>query len=183
VLVQSAKGFAARLDGVRSVNMSLGTSTQVLKRHARGRTFDEPLGGPTTPVLEIGGRCDLVLGPPEGRHLSALALGDDPVYLREDVLLGFELSVSYENGRLPAGDGDAIAMVQLRGRGGVVVALPDKACALEITSTRTTLLRASSVLGWMGRLLPRTLPATEAPAGVHGFVTFGGEGMVLVDGR
>jgi hypothetical protein len=182
VLVQATKGFAARLDGLRSVSASAG-ATQMLKRHARGRTFDEPLGGPGTPLIEIGGRCELVLGPPHGRRLHAISLGEEPIYLREDVLLGFDMTVSYENGRLPAGDGEAIAMVQLRGRGGVVMALTERAAALEITTARNTSLRASGVLGWMGRLVPRTLPATEAPAGMHGFVTFGGEGMVLIDGR
>ncbi|WP_438029345.1 tetratricopeptide repeat protein [Sorangium sp. So ce233] len=183
VLVQAAKGFVARLDGLRTMSVHSGTATHVLKRQARGRIFDEPLGGPSTPFVEIGGRCELVLGAPEGRRLHAVALGEEPIYLREDVLIGFELPIGYENGRLPAGDGEAVAMVQLRGRGHVVLSVPERAAALEITPSRPTSTRATAVLGWMGRLLPRTLPATEAPGGMQGFVTFGGEGMVLVDGR
>ncbi|WP_437959981.1 tetratricopeptide repeat protein [Sorangium sp. So ce119] len=183
VLVQAAKGFVARLDGLRTMSVHSGTATHVLKRQARGRIFDEPLGGPSTPFVEIGGRCELVLGAPEGRRLHAVTLGEEPIYLREDVLIGFELPIGYENGRLPAGDGEAVAMVQLRGRGHVVLSVPERAAALEITPSRPTSTRATAVLGWMGRLLPRTLPATEAPGGMQGFVTFGGEGMVLVDGR
>ncbi|MGK4005740.1 tetratricopeptide repeat protein [Sorangium sp. So ce1036] len=183
VLVQAAKGFVARLDGMRTMSMHPGTATHALKRQARGRVFDEPLGGPSTPFIEIGGRCELVLAGSEGRRLHAVALVDEPVYVREDVLLGFELQIGYENGRLPAGDGEAVAMVQLRGRGHVVLSVPERAAALEITPSRPTSMRATAVLGWMGRLLPRTLPATEAPAGAQGFVTFGGEGMVLVDDR
>jgi hypothetical protein len=183
VLVQAGKGFATRLDGLRSLTVGSTPASQVLKRHARGRTFDEPLGGPGTPLVEISGRCDLVIGPPSGRKLHAVTLGEEPIYLREDVLAGFELTVSYENGRLPAGDGDAIAMVQLRGRGSVIMALPERTSSLEITTARSTSLRAGLVLGWMGRLLPRTLPPNDAPAAAHGFVTFGGEGMVLIDGR
>lgn len=182
VLVQ-AKAFAVRVDGLRTMSVSPGTATHVLKRQARGRTFEEPLGGPSTPFVEIGGRCDLVLGAQEGWRLHTVMLADEPMYVREDVLVGFELSIGYENGRLPAGDGEAIAMVQLRGRGNLVLAVPNKAAALEITPSRPTSMRATTVLGWMGRILPRTLPAAETPAGVHGFVTFGGEGMVLVDGR
>ncbi|XXX80964.1 tetratricopeptide repeat protein [Sorangium sp. So ce134] len=183
VLVQAAKGFVARLDALRTMSMHPGTATHVLKRQARGRVFDEPLGGPSTPFVEIGARCELVLGAPEGRRLHAVTLGEEPIYLREDVLAGFELPIGYENGRLPAGDGDAVAMVQLRGRGHMVLSVPERAAALEITPSRPTSMRATAVLGWMGRLLPRTLPATEAPGGLQGFVTFGGEGMVLVDGR
>ncbi|WP_437930702.1 tetratricopeptide repeat protein [Sorangium sp. So ce291] len=183
VLVQGAKGFVARLDALRTMSTHSGTATHVLKRQARGRIFDEPLGGPSTPFIEIGGRCELVLGAPDGRRLHAVTIGEEPIYMREDVLVGFELPIGYENGRLPAGDGEAVAMVQLRGRGHAVLSLPERAAALEITPTRPTSMRAIAVLGWMGRLLPRTLPAAEAPGGMQGFVTFGGEGMVLVDGR
>ncbi|WP_437784769.1 tetratricopeptide repeat protein [Sorangium sp. So ce1097] len=183
VLVQAAKGFVARLDGLRTMSVHPGTATHVLKRQARGRIFDEPLGGPSTPFVEIGGRCELVLGAPEGRRLHAVTLGEEPIYLREDVLIGFELPIGYENGRLPAGDGESVAMVQLRGRGHAVLSVPERAAALEVTPSRPTSVRATSVLGWMGRLLPRTLPPADAPGGMQGFVTFGGEGMVLVDGR
>ncbi|MGK3994778.1 tetratricopeptide repeat protein [Sorangium sp. So ce1024] len=183
VLVQAAKGFVARLDGLRTMSVHTGTATHVLKRQARGRIFDEPLGGPSTPFVEIGGRCELVLGASEGRRLHAVTLGEEPIYLREDVLIGFELPIGYENGRLPAGDGESVAMVQLRGRGHAVLSVPERAAALEITPSRPTSTRATAVLGWMGRLLPRTLPPADAPGGVQGFVTFGGEGMVLVDGR
>lgn len=183
VLVQATKGFVARLDALRTMSMHPGTTTHVLKRQARGRIFDEPLGGPSTPFVEIAARCELVLGAPEGRRLHAVTLGEEPIYLREDVLAGFELPIGYENGRLPAGDGEAVAMVQLRGRGHMVLSVPERAAALEITPSRPTSVRATAVLGWMGRLLPRTLPAAEAPGGLQGFVTFGGEGMVLVDGR
>ncbi|WP_437562411.1 tetratricopeptide repeat protein [Sorangium sp. So ce542] len=183
VLVQAAKGFVARLDALRTMSTLPGTATHVLKRQARGRVFDEPLGGPSTPFVEIGARCELVLGALEGRRLHAVTLGEEPIFLREDVLVGFELPIGYENGRLPAGDGEAVAMVQLRGRGHMVLSVPERAAALEIAPSRPTSVRATAVLGWMGRLLPRTLPATEAPGGLQGFVTFGGEGMVLVDGR
>jgi hypothetical protein len=48
---------------------------------------------------------------------------------------------------------------------------------------RATIARAAAVLGWLGRLVPRALPASEAPAGLGGFMTFAGEGMVILDGR
>ncbi len=110
-------------------------------------------------------------------------LEEDHFYLREEALIGFETSVAYENGRLPAGDGEAIGMVQLRGPGTVVAQLLESTSALEIIDARTTAVRAVLVLGWIGRLVPRALLASEAPAGARGFVAFTGEGMVLVDGR
>jgi uncharacterized protein (AIM24 family) len=125
----------------------------------------------------------MILAPTAGKRLHALAVDDDALYLREDVVAGFEPTVSYESGRLALGDGDAIAMLQLRGSGAVVAALPEPVSALEVTADRGTSVRAHTVLGWIGRVVPRVLAPSEAPAGVRGYVAFAGEGMVLVDGR
>ena len=65
--------------------------------------------------------------------------------------------MTYENGRLPAGDGDSIPMVQLRGPGAVVASVPETVASLEVTEGRSTVVRAIAVLGWMGRLVPRGL--------------------------
>lgn len=183
VLVQAVSGFAARLEAVRSLSYATGYGTSQLLRRTRGRVGDEPLGGAAAPISEITGKGEIVLGPATGLRLEAILLEDDPIYLREDAVVGFETSVAYENGRLPVGDGEAIAMVQLRGPGTVVAQLPGTATALEIIDARTTAVRAVTVLGWIGRLVPRALLASEAPAGARGFVAFAGEGMVLVDGR
>jgi tetratricopeptide (TPR) repeat protein/uncharacterized protein (AIM24 family) len=183
VLVQAVSGFAARLEAVRSLSYATGYGTSQLLRRTRGRAGDEPLGGAASPISEITGKGEIVLGPASGQRLEAIQLEDDPLYLREDALSGFETSVAYENGRLPVGDGEAIAMVQLRGPGTVVAQLPQGSTALEIIDARTTAVRAVTVLGWLGRLVPRALLASEAPAGARGFVAFAGEGMVLVDGR
>ncbi len=183
VIVQAAKGFAARIDGIRSMAAAPGVPARPLSRIARGRVLDEPLGGLTAPIHEIGGRCELVLGAPEGRRLQALSLADDPLYLREDAISGFELSIVYENGRLPTGDGEAIPMVQLRGRGALIACVPERAVSIEVMSGRATITRAASVIGWLGRLVPRALPPSEAPAGLRGLAQFAGEGMVIIDGR
>jgi uncharacterized protein (AIM24 family) len=183
VLVQAVSGFAARLTIVRSLSYATGYGTSALPRRTRGRVGDEPLGGAAAPISEITGKGELVLGPTRGQKLEAILLEDEPLYLREDALSGFETSVAYENGRLAVGDGEAIAMVQLRGPGTVIAELPEGAAALEIIDARVTAVRAVTVLGWVGRLVPRALLASEAPAGARGFVAFTGEGMVLVDGR
>ena len=95
----------------------------------------------------------------------------------------FEIAVGYENGRLAVGDGEAISMLQLRGKGVIVASLPERVSAIEITPDRSAALRALAVLGWVGRIVPRALLPSEAPAGVRGFVSFAGEGMVLIDAR
>ena len=183
VLVQAAHAFATRLDAVRSLAYAAGYGTTVLQRRTRGRAADEPLGGLTSPLVEITGKGELILAPTAGFELAALAIDEDPLYLREDVITGFEVSVAYENGRLPVGDGEAIAMVQLRGPGTVVASFPEKVVSIEVSDARSTAIRASAVLGWVGRVVPRALLSSEAPAGARGFVAFSGEGLVLIDGR
>lgn len=183
VLVQVASGFATRLDAVRSMSCSLDQASNVLQRRARGRLLDEPLGGPASPLVDLPGKVELVLGAQMGRRLVTLALDDHAMYLREDALAGFESGVTWENGRLPVGDGDSLPMVQLRGPGTLVATFPEQHGALEVIEGRSTAVRAAGVLGWIGRVVPRALVASEAPGGVRGFVAFAGEGMVLLDER
>jgi uncharacterized protein (AIM24 family) len=183
VLVQAQSSFAARLDNVRMLGYPAGYTTSVLNRKVRGKVVDEPLGGASSPLFEIAGHGELVLGGASGRPLTLLALEDEPLYLREELLAAFELSVNYDSGRLAVGDGDAISMVQLRGPGTVIASLPAAATAVEVTEGHGAAVRALAVLGWMGRVVPRALLSSEAPAGARGFVSFSGEGMVLLDAR
>jgi uncharacterized protein (AIM24 family) len=183
VLVQAESAFATRLDAVRSLAYGAGWKSNVLNRKSRGRGLDEPLGGPASPLVEILGRGELVLGASPGHRLRPLVLDDELIYVREDALVAFEPSIVYENGRLPVGDGEAIAMIQLRGSGAVVVSLGDKTACIEVTEGRSAALRANRVLGWIGRVVPRGLPPSEVPGALRGFVSFAGEGMVLVDER
>ncbi len=162
---------------------TVGQQSAVLQRRTRGRVLDEPLGGPSSPLVELSGRVELSLAPAAGQRLWPIVLEEEAVYLREDALSGFEMSVTYENGRLPVGDGDSIPMVQLRGPGTVVATVPQEVAAVELTEGRTTAVRALAVLGWIGRVVPRGLLPSEAPGGVRGLVAFAGEGMVLLDGR
>lgn len=182
-LVRVTSSFATRLDVVRSMASSTNWTTTVMPRRVRGRVVDEPLGGPASPLFEMAGRGELVLGPAEGRRLALILVDDERLYLREDMVSAFEMSVTYESGRLATGDGEAIGVLQLRGKGAVIASLPQQLSAVEITSERSVSVRAMAVLGWIGRSLPHALQPSEAPAGLRGFVSFAGEGMVLVDGR
>ncbi len=151
-----------------------------MPRRARGRALDEPLGGPASPLLEITGKGELVLAPHVGHSLEPIMLGEELFYLREDALIAFDLSIGYENGRLPVGDGEALGMLQLRGPGAVVMKAPETMHVVEVIEGRSTTVRATSVVGWMGKLVPS---ASDVLTGARGHVTFAGEGMVLVDVR
>ena len=43
------------------------------------------------------------------------------------------------------------------------------------------IVRSESVAGWTGRMLAQPLTAEESPTHAHGFVSFAGEGAVLLD--
>lgn len=183
VLVRSSEGFAARASCVRSAAVTSETTSAPLTRRTRGRVLDEPLGGAADPILEIKGRADLILHPAAGLTLRAIVVRDEPFYLREELLCGFDRSIHYENGRLPVDDGDAIPMVQLRGSGTVVAALPESVLSVDVGEGRRAIVRARCVLGWTGRVVPRPLAESEPLGGSKGLVALAGEGMVLLDGR
>ena len=182
VLARVATGFSTRLEAVRAISQTGDSEATTLQRRMRGRSVDEPLGGSVSPLVEVMGKGELVLGPSAGRQLHPILLENDALYLREDALTGFESVVSYENGRLPLGDGDAVSMVLLRGPGTVVASFPETLASLEIAPGRQTTVRTASVLGWVGHLVPHAVPAIESPGGTRGMTAFAGEGMVLVDG-
>jgi hypothetical protein len=64
-----------------------------------------------------------------------------------------------------------------------VLAAPPALSAVEVEGGRQVLLRGLGIVGWVGALVPRAVPASEAPGGARGFCAFVGEGMVLVDVR
>ena len=53
--------------------------------------------------------------------------------------------------------------------------------ALLVTPERRVIVRSESVAGWTGRMLAQPLTADESPTHGHGFVSFAGDGAVLLD--
>jgi len=183
-LVRIEVGFALRNDAVRAVQPDAANFARTpLRRRMRGRVTDEPFGGPAAPwsLLEGAGVAALAAG--DGRTVAALELGGEFVFLREARLLGFDSSARYENGRLPAPPQEPapIVIVQLSGRGIVLVESERPLRALLVTAERRVLVRSESVAGWTGRMLAQPLTAEESPTHGHGFVSFAGEGAVLLD--
>jgi len=74
-----------------------------------------------------------------------------------------------------------IVIVQLSGRGLVLVESERPLRALVVTAEHRVVVRSESVAGWTGRMLAQPLTAEESPTRAHGFVSFSGEGAVLLD--
>jgi len=192
----AAAGFAARLEALRASSNAL--SMKLLERQVKGKSTGESFGGVGSPLVHATGEGQLVLAPRAGRKLSSFKLGltdsqtlgrtgtpesqltDEMCFVREEVLLGFDGELAFENGRLATGEGEFVAVVQLRGKGVVLLEAIGEILTLEVHGNRGLSVRREVVLGWFGRLVPRALAPSEAPCGQRGLVSFAGEGRVLV---
>ena len=178
---ETVQEFAARFEALRAYTGSFQSS--ILERRGRGASTSETFGGIATPLLRVRGEGDLIFGPRPSRQMNVCTLRDDVLFLREDTLLVFDLALTYENGRLPRTDEEPLAVVQLRGSGSVAFDVIERLRSIEVTSSRPATVRAQSVVGWMGRILPRAVPVAEAPAGQRGLLGFAGEGTVFLVGK
>jgi uncharacterized protein (AIM24 family) len=181
VLVSIETSIACRPKNVHLLAGDLqAMKTTPLLRRMRNRTLEEPLGGTEAPLVSFAGIGQIALGPADrDERLIAFRMDGDFLFLREAVLVGFEETLGYENGRLAAFEGEAVALVQLRGRGGVVVAVKGAVITTEVKADHNAVLPRDHVLGWAGRLLPRELSPEEAPGGARGLISFAGEGTVF----
>jgi uncharacterized protein (AIM24 family) len=177
----SGRGFAARLESIRAYSGDL--TTDVMQRQTRGQVANETFGGVGTPIVNVTGSGHLVLGPRHSHRLVSFLLRDEVAFIREENVLGFDLSLSYETGRLAVGEGETAVMVQLRGVGAVLIELLDALATLDVTSARAITVRREGLVGWVGRLVPRALSIGEAPCGQRGLVGFSGEGSILLAAR
>jgi uncharacterized protein (AIM24 family) len=183
-LVRVEVGFLVRNDALRAVQADgAAFRSAAVRRRTRGRETDEPFGGAASPWSLLEGAGLVALSARSGRSLAAIELGGEFIYLRESRLLGFDLSARYENGRLPAPpqEPQPIVIVQLSGRGVALVESERPLRALEVQADKKLVVRSESVAGWTGRMLAQPLTAEQSPTHGHGFVTFAGEGAVLLD--
>ncbi|HEY1956553.1 MAG TPA: tetratricopeptide repeat protein [Polyangiaceae bacterium] len=180
-LVVVTTAFAARLGALRAYAGAL--TTTVLERQTRTPS-PEPFGGMGNPLVRMNAASPILLGPRSAHRLVPIALEETTsLFVREDLVLGFELALTFENGRLTFGETDAMAVAQFKGAGTVVLELIDAIVSLDVTAGRPAVARREALVGWTGRVLPRAIPISEAPSGQRGLVAFSGEGTVLVAGR
>jgi len=180
VLVRVEKGFVTRLSQIQLLAAEGSAfKTSPMQRRMRNRTLEEPLGGTETPLIMLTGAGCLALSPGEKGRLWPFRMDGDFLFVREEVLAGFEETVSYENGRLAAFEGEAVALVQLRGRGGVVLRSEGPVVSIDVKAEKSAIVARETVLGWAGRLLPRELSPEEAPGGSRRLISFAGEGTVF----
>jgi thioredoxin-like negative regulator of GroEL len=148
-------------------------------RREKGRAIDRPFGseGDEDRMMAVWGSPGVVvIAAPTGTRFTLLALDDDGLYVREELLVAFTDGLHWENGRVPQ-SGDDVPLVQLRGRGALALATRAVPLAVKLTASAPLSLPASRLVGWVGRVVPCLRDLGDGQARIE----CTGEGAVLVD--
>ena len=179
VLVQVRGEMLTRLDGLVASWGQLSLKPE-LKRF-RGRPTDKPFGEGARRMLRAAGEGRFVISR-EGRVFTALELGDEPAYFREEVLFAFEESIVFENGRVPSKTGHDLHLVHVRGRGKLLLVTVGEPKAVELTRGEPLRIPMDQLVGWHGPLIqPRVVPIVEEAPELGVALELAGEGSALVD--
>ena len=182
VLLTVGHGLGVRMDLVEAMTAAREVvATETIAKRTREGLQDMPLGSPTRPIVSVVGARQVAMRPSPGCRLEVIDFDGQDMYVREERLAAIDLGLTYENGRLASGQGDAISLVHVRGTGMLVLELPDTVAVVESATEAGCLVRCEVVIGWTGRLAPRCLPAGDAPGHMRGWVAFRGDGAVLFD--
>jgi Tfp pilus assembly protein PilF/uncharacterized protein (AIM24 family) len=179
VLIQVRGEMLTRLDGLVASWGQLSLKPE-LKRF-RGRPTDKPFGEGARRMLRASGEGRFVISR-EGRVFTALELGDEPAYFREEVLFAFEESIVFENGRVPSKTGHDLHLVHMRGRGKLLLVTAGEPKAVELTRGEPLRIPMDQLVGWHGPLIqPRVVPIVEEAPELGVALELAGEGSALVD--
>jgi uncharacterized protein (AIM24 family) len=150
----------------------------------RGRATEKPFGEGPDRVLRASGEGALLFRA-GSRRLAAVDLGGESGYFREEVVLGFEDQLAFENGRVASRLGTDLNLVHLRGRGRLLLATAGELVALAASADAPVRVPLAVVAGWTGNLTPRLSPLLEgsdpADPAAPLAVELAGEGRVLLD--
>jgi uncharacterized protein (AIM24 family) len=142
-------------------------------RRVRGRPTDVLLGSKGRGFSRLPGSGELWVAGRPGRWLI-VSLDDDIFYLREDRVLAFDRSVSWEAGRVP---GDGLRLLQFRGTGRVALQFAQPPSAIRVTADHPVAVPRSRLYGWVGRIVAHGLRRAERLFQIH----CEGEGVILLD--
>jgi len=179
VLIQVKGEMLTRMDGLVASWGSV-TMKPELKRF-RGKATDKPFGDGPRRMLRATGEGRFVVSR-EGREFTALELGDEPAYFREEVLFAFEESILFENGRVPAKGGNDLHLVHLRGSGRLLLVTQGAPQSVDVRRGEAMRIPMDQLVGWHGPLIqPRLVPMVEEAPELGVALELSGEGRALID--
>ncbi len=177
LVVRVTERVFARLEGVHVTGGDL--MYEAATRRSRGHQTEEPFDYGGVPLRSITGAGFLIASPGES-VFAAVALDDDILYLREDLVFAFEGTLRWENGNVPGLRGK-LPVVQFRGDGALVVRSARPLLRVKLAPQGVIYVDAERIAGWIGRVIPRAVvPARGGPMGAM-CIECTGEGIVLVE--
>jgi thioredoxin-like negative regulator of GroEL len=177
MLVMSVEGrLPTRTFGAIASNGQL--TFEPLMRRVRGQATEEPFGDGAEAMFAAVG-LGLMVVAPRGAQFTLLALADDIVYVREPSVFAFEENLHWENGRVPGGGENAPRVVQFRGTGRLVVRTQRVAFTLKIEPEAPLFVDQTTLLGWIGRVVPRVLHGENGQP--TPYVECTGEGVLILE--
>jgi hypothetical protein len=162
-----------RTEGLVSTWGELSFTPEV--KHHHGRPTEQPFGTGPRRLSRVRGQGALHFEK-AAHHFVTVELREESVYLREDALFGLGEGISYENGKLPAGE-TSLELVSATGEGQVLLRLPGELRAVEVTAERPVRVPISAWVGWSGGVLAR---AVELGAEGRPAIEMTGEGYALI---
>ncbi|MBP9088942.1 MAG: tetratricopeptide repeat protein [Kofleriaceae bacterium] len=164
----------SRNDGVVLIGGAL--EFEPATRRIRGQQSTERFAPLGRDVMVVTGQGYFVVDPGDG-HFTAVALDDDILYLREDLVYAFEGTLRWENGNVPGMRGQ-FAVVQFRGDG--AVALHGRPLMrVKLSANAPCTVPVALLAGWIGRVVPRAVNAADG--GPVTMVECSGEGVILLE--
>ena len=168
-----------RLDGLFATQGRVALAGEM--KRFRGRPTEKPFGEGATRMHRASGEGALLYRP-GARRFTALDLGPDAAYLREEALFGFEEGIAFENGRVPSSISAELHLVHLRGRGRFLLATAGDPVTVDVSPDAPLKVPLAALVGWIGGLTPRVCPLVEdgvTPAVIA--VELTGKGRVIAD--
>ena len=181
LVIRVTDRILTRLDGIHITGGEL--EFEPAMRRSRGRDIDEPFDYGGTQLHGVSGDGYLIAVQGD-RKFTAVALDDDILYLRESLVFAFEDQLRWENGHVPGSNPQLRAtmrVVQFRGQGCVALRSKKPLLSLKLSGDRPVHVEARVLAGWIGRVVPRVVPAPPGGTVRSVFVECAGEGVVLLE--
>jgi tetratricopeptide (TPR) repeat protein len=180
LIIRVTDRVLTRLGGVHITGGELAFEPALRRSrgHQTDEAFDPGTGGPA--MHAVSGNGYLIAVPPERGTFVAIALDDDILYVREDLVFGFQAGLRWENGNVPGLRGK-LHVVQFRGDGALALLLRRPLVRIKLPPQGLVFVDADRLAGWIGRVIPRAVvPPSGGPMGTM-CVECTGEGIVLVE--
>jgi hypothetical protein len=177
LIIRVTERVMTRLDGVHVTGGDLGF--ELATRRSRGHNTETAFDYGGSQLYTATGR-GYMIAVPGAYAFSAVSLDDDILYLREDLVFAFQISLRWENGNVPGLRGK-LPVVQFRGHGALALRLARPLVRVKLPAQGLVFIAADRLAGWIGRVIPRAVvPPPGGPLGAM-CVECTGEGVVLVE--